>query len=253
MELFVRLIFFLIGICCGSFVNMLVYRTEIRYKLKNLKLKHQNNNERSFCDFCGKQLNWYDNIPVISWIWLGGKSRCCRKKLSWYYPLVELITGILFALMGNNYLGMVIITLLVFAAVFDMKHMILPDFSTYILIGMTVVLLMGGHGGPPLQNIIAGAGSFLFLLFLHLVTKGKGMGMGDVKYAMFMGLLLGWPKIVLAFYIAFIGGALVGVALVIVGKYRRKSKMPFGPFLIGGTIVSWWWGNGILLYLYRWF
>jgi leader peptidase (prepilin peptidase) / N-methyltransferase len=141
--------------------------------------------------------------------------------------------------------NLVIVTLLVFSAVFDWKYMILPDFSTYIL----VILALMFH----YHNWWVGVLSMGFLLSLHLLTKGNGMGMGDVKYALFMGLLLGGADVMIAFYIAFVTGAIVGVILLLMKKLKKKSHIPFGPFLIGGTFVSWYWGQEILLYLYRWF
>jgi len=258
MDLYLGIIFLGWGMCCGSFVNMLVYRTAIKYKI--LKIKRADtgvrpyNKNRSFCDYCGRQLKWYENIPVISWLIQKGKSRCCGRKLPTEYPIIEIVTGILFLIMGGNgipplqmLVGLVIITLLVFNTVFDWKYMILPDFSTYILIGIAVVMLiLGGNENQPLQNILSAVGAGLFLLFLHLITKGKGMGIGDVKLAVFMGLFLGWPQVLVAIYIAFIVGAIVGVLLIMKKKIKRKSLIPFGPFLILGTITAWWGGEKIL-------
>jgi prepilin signal peptidase PulO-like enzyme (type II secretory pathway) len=93
---------FVLGLCLGSFVNMLVYRVARKYKLEKDKFKVKNNN-RSHCDFCGKQLSWYENVPVISWLLQGGKSRCCLKNLSGFYPIVELITGGLMVSIFNRF------------------------------------------------------------------------------------------------------------------------------------------------------
>jgi prepilin signal peptidase PulO-like enzyme (type II secretory pathway) len=226
---------FVLGLCVGSFLNMLSYRTAVRYKLKhqNLKLK---NKERSFCDFCGKQLSWYENIPVFSWVFLRGKSKCCGKKLPVEYPIVEIVIGIIFLLNYQSPINVIILSLLVFSLVFDLKYMILPDFSTYILIGLSGLLMaMNGHTGP---FLLSGLGAFLFLLILHVGTKGRGMGFGDVKLAVFMGLYLGFPGIIVSFYVAFIVGAIVGVSLMIMKKAGRKTVIPFGPFLILGTVLA---------------
>ena len=261
MEILVGMILFVIGLCFGSFVNMLVYRTAVKYGV--LKLKRADtgvrpyNKNRSFCDYCGKQLKWYENVPVFSWIILGGKTKCCHKKLPLAYPIVELIMGILFVFYGikfsvyeNNIIfwiwGLLILVFLVFSTLFDWKYMILPDFSTIILILATILLMLGGHGGPPLQNLFVALIAAGFLLVLNLVTKGKGMGMGDVKYALFMGLFLGYQKTIVAFYVAFVVGAIWGIILMILKKVKRKTQVPFGPFLIFGTIVAWWWGEWIL-------
>lgn len=239
MEMFLGIIIFVLGTCVGSFINMLVYRTARRYDLEKEKYR---NDQRSFCDFCGRQLRWYENMPVVSWVIQKGKTRCCGKKLPLEYPLVELGMGIIFLIIGPS-VGLVIAVLLVFSTIFDLKYMILPDFTTYILIVIAVIFY---------HNWLSGLGAFLFLLILYLVTKGKGMGFGDVKLAMFMGLFLGFPKIVVAFYLAFIIGAVVGVGLIGFRIRKRNQPIPFGPFLILGTVLAYYWGNKIMYYFSRW-
>lgn len=252
---------FVLGLCLGSFVNMLVYRTAEKYGLEIKKFKVKSKN-RSFCDFCGKQLHWYENIPVVSWILQKGKSRCCHKKLSVLYPIVELITGGLMVLVftkfnllsGNFSLSIeimqlfwlvIVVTLIVFLTVFDFKYMILPDFAvvTLIVISFLGVVFDEPNIIPYLISAIVSSG---FLLILYLITKKRGIGFGDVKLAVFMGLFLGWPKIIIALYIAFIVGAIVGIIGILFKKITKKSKIAFGPFLILGTIVAWIWGSQIL-------
>jgi leader peptidase (prepilin peptidase) / N-methyltransferase len=242
---------------------MLVYRTAEGYGLSKGKynktwkswkdcIRSLLIEDRSFCDHCGRRLNWYENIPVISWMVLGGRTMCCRKKLNWSYPLVELLTGVLLVLFYLVYPnlgwqmigGWIMITLLVFSAVFDLKYMILPDYSTVILIIISLIgVILGGKEIIP--YLLSALGAAGFLLFLHILTKGKGMGMGDVKLAVFMGLMLGWPQVVIAFYVAFISGALVGGVMLVSKKMKRNSLISFGPFLILGTMVAWWWGENL--------
>lgn len=229
---------------------MLTYRTAVRYELTRNK-KQETNKNRSYCDYCGKQLSWRDNIPVISWLILRGKSRCCHQKLSRLYSIVELITGVLFLINGTNWLGMVVIVFLMFSAVFDYKYMILPDFSSYILIGLAIVnLLINNNRGA----LVAGIGSVLFIWILTKIKiKGKqAMGEGDIPLAGFMGLWLGWPEIIIAFYIAFIIGAVVGIIIISLKKRRSDEAIPFGPFLILGTIIAYFYGEKILYYFSRW-
>ncbi len=169
-------------------------------------------------------------------MFLRGKSKCCGKKLPVEYPIVEIVIGIIFLLNYQSPINVIILSLLVFSLVFDLKYMILPDFSTYILIGLSGLLMaMNGHTGP---FLLSGLGAFLFLLILHVGTKGRGMGFGDVKLAVFMGLYLGFPGIIVSFYVAFIVGAIVGVSLMIMKKAGRKTVIPFGPFLILGTVLA---------------
>jgi prepilin signal peptidase PulO-like enzyme (type II secretory pathway) len=266
MEITFYIIFFVLGLCFGSFVNMLVYRTAGKYKILKIKRAdtsvRQYDKNRSFCDYCGRQLNWYENIPVFSWLFLKGKTKCCRKELPLSYPVVELVMGILFLvyffkfnIFENNIwfwvLGLIIIVFLIFSAVFDLKYMILPDFSTVVLIILAVVFLfvetpyMASLQGKILSALVAGG----FLLILNLITKGNGMGMGDVKLALFMGLFLGYPKTIIAFYVAFVIGAILGLILMIFKKANRKTQVPFGPFMILGMFVAWWFGNLILKFV----
>jgi len=247
-----NIVIFVLGLCAGSFVNMLVYRTVIGYKLEINKI-HKVKSSRSFCDFCGRQLGWYENIPVLSWLVLRGKTKCCQQKLPLLYPVVEIGTGIMFLVFSLRYpwwqfgwgyliLGMMVLTLMVFLAAFDYKYMILPDFAVIILIVSALILTFFDTNNivPYLVSAAAAAG---LLAFLNLITKGKGMGWGDVKLAVFMGLWLGYPKIVIAMYTAFVVGAIISLFLIIKKWVTKKSLIPFGPFLILGTVVSWWWGN----------
>lgn len=267
MEVFFLAMIFILGLCFGSFVNMLVYRIAINYKLVERKFEVKNG-KRSFCDGCGKQLKWYENIPVIFWVYQRGKTRCCHKKLPVLYPIVEGMMGILFLVNSFKFitlidveqvnglnilvwiLSLVIIVFLVFSGVFDLKYMILPDFSTVILIIIATIFWLFYHYGE--WNYLSSAFlSFGFLGFLYFITKKKGMGFGDVKLAFFMGLFLGWPNIIVAFYIAFIVGAVISLILIIFKKAGRKTQIPFGPFLILGTLVAWSWGEVITLSIFQ--
>jgi len=252
MEILLIIIIFVLGLCLGSFVNMLVYRTAVKYELTRNKIA---NKKRSFCDYCGRQLKWYENIPVISWMIQKGRSRCCQKKLPMLYPIVEFMTGLLLVIFGLKFgilnlnfqflIGLVIITLLVFLTVFDLKYMILPDFAIIILIIISFLGVIFDEPNivPYLLSALVGSG---FLWLLNLITKGKGMGLGDVKLAIFMGLFLGYPKIIVAFYVAFITGAVIGIILMIFKKIKKKTEIPFGPFLILGILIAWFWGSKII-------
>lgn len=246
MNLFLEVIFFVLGLCLGSFINMAVWR--IGHQKSLLK------NQRSFCDFCKKQLKWYDNIPIFSWLICKGKSRCCGKKLSILYPITELIMGILMSL---NYfffkdnldlllVNLLISILLIFEADFDFRYLMLPDLSAYLLIGLAVVkwILIG----MPISFLIYAVLSALFIFILHKIKiRGQeAMGDGDIFLAFFMGLFLGFPQIMIAFYVAFISGAVIGVGLIISKKMKRSKAIPFGPFLVFGTIIAFYWGEKII-------
>lgn len=235
---------------------MLVFRTALAYGLVSKRPRQRTDlGGRSYCDNCGRQLSWYENIPILSWIFLQGKSKCCRKNLSPLYPIVEFGLGILFAAWWQLYLtknvsapllliGCLVLLFLMFSAVFDLKYMILPDFSTVILFFLALILLFFDKGFDQIIWFLAAAMyGFCFIGFLYWITKGRGMGFGDVKFAGFMGLFLGIQGIVLAMYVAFISGALFGLGLMIFTRAGRKTKMAFGPFLIFGTLVAWWYAK----------
>lgn len=220
---------------------MAVYRVK-----KNSSLFKE---KRSFCDFCKKQLKWYDNIPIISWFINGGRSRCCRKKLPLLYPIVEVGMGILFWVIFNSGGGIIeylIFGLLIFEAVYDFKEMLIPDYTAFSLI--VLALIRSIFRGNLVNDFVVALTAALFIFLLHKIKiKGReAMGDGDILLAGFMGLFLGFPNTVLAFYIAFISGALVGVALIYGKKVKRLSPIPFGPFLIGGTLVAYFWGENIM-------
>ena len=251
-------IVFVLGLCAGSFVNMLIYRTALRYGVESRKFKVKSK-KRSFCDFCGRQLRWDENIPVISWLIQKGKSKCCHKKLPVVYPLLELFTGLIFVInfeilkqvqndVAMSVVSLVMITLLIFSAVFDLKYMILPGFSSVILI---VIALLGVIFDEKniIPYLVSAVGASGFLGILYIVTKGKGMGDGDVILAIFMGLFLGWPKIIVALYLAFIGGAIIGIILLVLKKVKMKSEIPFGPMLIMATLFTWYYGDRIWYYV----
>jgi prepilin signal peptidase PulO-like enzyme (type II secretory pathway) len=245
MNLFFEIMVFVFGLTVGSFINMAVWRVGNNKSLFKEK--------RSFCDYCKKKLKWYDNIPVLSFLIYKGKSRCCRKKLPLTYPIVEIMTGIIFVLnfyYSTTYLLLfltfMILGLLVFEAAFDFKYMTLPDLTAFLLIGLA--LLRWLVLGMPKSFLVSALISGLFILLLHRIKiKGhEAMGDGDILLAVFMGLFLGFPNIVVAFYIAFVAGAIVGGLLILKKIVGRLTPIPFGPFLILGTLVAFWWGEKII-------
>lgn len=268
-------LFFIFGLVVGSFINAYVYRIAVRYKLMKRSFTSAWDDKWSYCDWCGRRLHWWENIPVISWLIQRGKSRCCGKKLPILYPIVEIVTGLLFLQIPitkfqypNNYqlpitnyqttlylvISMAIVGFLVFSAVFDLKYMILPDFSTNSLIFLALVykLLMDVNANLMLADVLWGVCLYGFFYFLHILTKGKGMGFGDVKLAFVMGFFLGWPKAIVALYMAFIVGAIAGIIVIIFFKKKRKNRLiPFGPFMILGIMVAWWWGDIIWNYFIK--
>ena len=247
---------FLLGLLVGSFLNVLVDRLPREESLIWA---------RSRCDRCKKNLKWYDLIPLLSFIFLKGKCRYCRMRISLYYPVVELATGVLFILtflflgimnpfglaQGGHelrimdlgyYLFLVSSLIVIFFA--DLKYGIIPDKIIFPSIVVSLIYLFLIHNSLFLIHILAALGASLFFLILFLVTRGRGMGFGDVKFAFLMGLVLGFPDIVFALYIAFLTGAIIGCILIVWRKKRVfGTTIPFGPFLVIGTLISIFFGD----------
>lgn len=265
------LFLFFIGAALGSFLNVIVDRLPRRESFLT---------GRSHCEHCRHKLFWYDLIPLFSYIALNGQCRYCKKQLSLYYPVVEATTGLAFvslfafiygadfiSRMGDVslfsvavYLWVVLSALIVIFFV-DLKYGIIP-FSvvsfTFLLsvvwyfISPTLVISpveigIIGSGKSFLNHLFSAIGAFASFLFLFLITRGRGLGFGDVVYVFLMGFLLGFPKIVIGLYIAFLSGAVISFLLVILGRKKFSGgTIPFGPFLVSGTVISLFWGDKIL-------
>lgn len=252
--IFLTIILFIIGICVGSFLNVLIDRLprgESVFK------------GRSHCESCKKTLSPLDLFPLFSFIFLLGKCRYCRKPIGWYYPLVELVTGILFVLtyffiLQHGYLVfsiwylvelgflLFIVSSLVVIFFTDLKYGIIPDKIIAVAVIVTFLYKILNTTYDILPFFLSGLGAFLFFLLLFLITRGKGMGFGDVKFALLIGLVLGFPKIVVGLYVAFLTGAVVGIILILWRKKQlRGATIPFGPFLVAGTCIGLFWGDFI--------
>ena len=219
------LILFLYGLVIGSFLNVLIDRLP----------KSQPITGRSHCDHCKKQLRSIDLIPVVSFLALGRKSHCCKKPLSWFYPFVELLTGISFVIIGGDILMFGIISALIVIFFADYKYHIIPDEATIALfIFSTFTLLSVGN---KFDHLLGGLVLLLGMYGLYWITKGKGLGFGDVKLAFVIGWLLGLKSGFLAIYLAFILGGIVSAIFLLIKQRKMKSKIAFGPFLVIGITI----------------
>ncbi len=247
---------FIFGLIVGSFLNVIVLRLHSGESVVF---------DRSRCLSCGKKLNWYELIPVFSFLIQGGHCRGCHSKISWQYPLVELLTGLLFVLtylqfVEDGWLSLVfylvIISLFVAVTVYDLRHKIIPDLFVRllgILALLRPILLSNfdnkiGNLWPDYKMVILGglAAGGVFLL-LWLVSRGRWLGFGDVKLALSIGFLLGPVQVFSALVLAVWFGAIVGLVLVILTKtglfgFRKyftiKSELPFAPFIILGVLLN---------------
>lgn len=254
------IIFFITGLIVGSFLNVVVYRINIAESFVI---------GRSKCPHCKAPIRWYDNIPLISFILLKFRCRDCKEKISWQYPLVELFTGILFVLVGANFflledmqswiatayfLGIMSFLIIVF--VYDLLYMEIPNIIIWTAVFWTIVFnlffgwdlknISGALDISIYSGVLAATIAFTFFLLLVVKSKEKWMGMGDTYLVIFLGLILGWPNILLALFLAFSTGAIIGLIMVAINKKGMKSPIPFAPFLVFGTIMAIFWGNQII-------
>ncbi len=241
MLLFVFI--FILGSIFGSFLNSVIWRIETgKSFLKG----------RSVCPHCGHLLSFKDLIPIFSFLILKGRCRYCRKKISFQYPLVEFFTGLLFLfifLKNLNPLETIFSLLLslffILIFVFDLKHYSIPDNILYLSLFLALIyrlLKILFFSSSLLETFFALLPSIFFLLLI-LVSKETWMGWGDFEISILSGLFLGWPKILLSFFLSFLAGGIVSIFLIFLKKKEFHSKIPFAPFLIFGNLVSFFFGQ----------
>ena len=245
IDIYFSVIVFLFGICIGSFLNVLIYRIPIGMDFKK---------GSSICTTCKHELKWYDLFPLFSWIFLRGKCRYCKAKISAIYPIVESITGIMFVLSfvfgtGCNFLRLAlpgyfaICCALVVIFCIDWKHMFIPDSMWItILIGGILLyldtLIVNGWDKKELIARIIGAFSVSVLFFLIEYLKPDSIGGGDMKLMFAAGFALGWGKTMFALLIAGLTGTVVLIITNSLKKENMKKKIPFGPYLAIGIFVA---------------
>lgn len=258
-------IFFILGLAVGSFLNVVVYRLRVAEDLVM---------DRSHCPHCKTMIPWYDNIPVISFILLKFRCRSCKEKISWQYPLVEISTAVLFALVGNYFFKIdqsfswiaagyycAIISALIVILAYDFLYMEVPSIVLWPAIFAAVVFNLLADGGKEIaagmqvfdfatySGMLGAAVGFSFFFLIVAASKEKWMGMGDAYLVIFLGLIVGWPNILLSLFAAFFLGAVAGIILILCKKKKMGSQLPFAPFLVLGTILTIFWYAPIV----RWY
>jgi prepilin signal peptidase PulO-like enzyme (type II secretory pathway) len=268
--LIIYIFVFLFGLVVGSFLNSVICRL---HSDKSFLFG------RSICPHCQHKLSFSDLIPIFSFIFLKGKCRYCKKPISWQYPLVELATAILFVLIfwhwslglasdfglrisdfTNIFFMLCVSCFLLIIFVYDLKHYIIPDKILYPAIAISFlyrILELLKFENWNLFRISDFGIRILFIfipvfiisgffLILYLLSQGRWLGFGDVKLGILLGLVLGWPKILVALFLAYLIGGIIGVGLVISKKKKLKSEVPFAPILITATFITLFFGNQII-------
>ena len=258
----------------GSFLNVVIYRlpkmleqgwkSECREFLADELAKPIQVNESpitlstpsSSCPKCQHKIRFYENIPVISWMFLKGKCSQCKTKISLRYPMVELATAMLSVVIAANY-GVTFTTLmllvltwgLICLTLIDVDHMLLPDQITLPLLWLGLLVNING-AIVPLHDAVVGAVAGYMSLFsifwlFKLITGKDGMGHGDFKLVALFGAWIGWQLLPLLILMASAVGAVIGISLMVFKNHQREQAIPFGPYLAVAGWITLLWGNGI--------
>ncbi len=227
------------GAVIGSFLNVVIYRVPLGKSIVS---------PRSACPKCGSHLAWYDNIPIVGWLLIGGKCRTCREPVSIQYPIVELITVLLFVLVvwmtplsALMFSRLLLVCILIALFGIDLEHQILPNSIT--LPGIVAGILLSFVAPPGWKDALIGTVLGAAILYgiaaaYYLARREEGLGMGDVKMLAMIGAFLGWKAVLVTLVLSSFAGALVGVVLIAVQKGSMKFALPFGTFLSVGALVA---------------
>ena len=250
MIFFYSFLIFSLGACLGSFANVCIYRLP-----KNKQIV----SGRSFCPKCKKKINWYDNLPLISFIFLNRKCRNCNKVIPARYFIVELVTGIAFLLIYLNFENLntiiflsILSLILIIIFFIDLENFIIPDTLNFSIMGLALFKNFLPNFNTSLiheinQSIIGGMVGYISIwLIIYLYKTFKkidGMGFGDAKLMAGIGLLFGWQSIPFVLFVSSILGLIFVVPSLIKKQKNMRTEIPFGPFIILACLVYFVYGN----------
>ena len=243
---------FVFGLCVGSFLNVCIFRIPAG---KSIVFPG------STCPQCHTAIRFYDNIPVLSYILLGGKCRNCKASISVRYPLIELLTGF-FAVCTFLKFGVTVSALIYFAFIavllaitfIDIDHRIIPDVISLpgiIVFFLAALFLPDMNWKQSLLGVAIGGGSlFLVAWGYHLLTKKEGMGGGDIKLLAMIGALVGWKGVFFTIFISSAVGTLIGLGVMLITRQNMKLAVPFGPFLAIGAVTYIFFGPELIYWYF---
>lgn len=266
---------FLAGLCCilglvvGSFLNVVIYRLpKIMHREWQAQCAELNgitlpdatplslSHPSSSCPHCGHAIRAWENIPVISFLWLRGRCAVCQKPISWRYPTIELLTGGLSLAVASHFtqpahilFALPLVWSLVALTFIDLDTQLLPDSITLPLLWAGLLVNLN-QGFVSLSAAVIGAMAGYLLLWVvyqgfRLLTGKEGMGFGDFKLLAAIGAWLGWQMLPTVLLLSSLTGAVVGISLMLFGGHQRNTPIPFGPYLAGGAMITLFWGNTI--------
>lgn len=243
MELYFIILFFVTGTVLGSFFNVVGLRVPKKISFAN---------DRSYCPNCKNQLRWFELIPIVSYIIQLSKCRHCKQKISVIYPLVEFFTGFLFAFsyykLGFQLeliLMIILISMLMILFVTDITYMRIPNKIILFFLPLLIIMRILSPLDPWYNAIIGAVVGYVLVALIIILSKG-GMGAGDMKLLGVLGIVLGLGKVLLTFFIAALIGAVVGLILMALRKLNRKQPIPFGPYIIVATIITYFYGDNVI-------
>ncbi|MDP4084553.1 MAG: prepilin peptidase [Bacillota bacterium] len=236
-------IIFFYGLIFGSFFNVVGLRVPMKQSIVK---------PRSACPKCGHQLRAFELIPVLSYIIQKGRCRGCQSRISPFYPIMELLTGILFVFapyqIGWSWELIVawsLISLFMIIVVSDIHYMVIPDKILVVFAGIFLLERFITPLTPWWDSLIGAVVGFLLLLLIAFVSKG-GMGGGDIKLFALIGFVLGVKLLLLSFFLSTLYGAVFGIIALLFRIVKRRQPIPFGPFIVAGTLTAYFWGPAII-------
>jgi leader peptidase (prepilin peptidase) / N-methyltransferase len=243
--MFLNLFIFVVGTVVGSFLNVCIFRLPAEASIVK---------PRSQCPYCHHSIRNCDNIPLISFIILRGKCRDCGGKISWRYPLVELITALLALLLFLKFsLTLSFLIFFIFTAVLivitfiDLDHQIIPGILTLPgipIFCLAAIFLLKIPWLEALLGLLIGGGILFTIAFVYqLISKREGMGGGDIKLLAMIGGFFGWKSLMFILLFSSFSGAIVGITAMIIKKHDMKYAVPFGPFLSAAAVAYLFWGD----------